>query len=145
MTTQAFGSTQQPVFAQSTSTFNHQQNAEGGMSTKVIQQQILNTMRDVSKNLAELKECILPHKNQAVHVGIQCESCKCVNLIGIRYKCFICENFNLCEKCEAYCQQIHAPDHCFIKLRAPETMQQIIANGLPCSLVEFQTRLTSTQ
>ena len=137
---------QTPVFSNQSSTqsFAQQQpqtNAEGGMSTKVIQQEMLNTMREVSKNLNELKESVVPQRNNAVHVGIQCENCKCSNLIGIRYKCFICENYNLCQKCEAYSQSIHAPGHCFIKFRAAETMQEIIASGLPCSLVEIQTRL----
>lgn len=148
MTTPAFGATafgtQPTAFVQPTTTspgFQQQQTAEGGMSTKVIQQEILNTMRDVSRNLTELKESIVPHKNHSVHIGVQCESCKCTNLIGMRYKCFICENYNLCEKCEMYSNNIH-PGHCFIKLKTPEIMQEIIACGLPCSLLEFQSRLT---
>lgn len=136
MTTQSPFS-QTPVFGQQ----QPQTTAEGGMSTKVIQQEILNTMREVSKNLNELKESIVPQVNQSVHVGVQCENCKCTNLIGIRYKCFICENYNLCQKCEAYSQSIHAPGHCFLKLRVPETMQEIIANSIPCSIVEIQARL----
>ena len=115
--------------------------ADGAMSTKVIQQEILNTMKEVNKNLSELKEHIKPQQNNAVHVGIQCENGRCSNLIGIRYKCFICENYNLCEKCEAYSQSIHAPNHCFIKFRAAETMQEIIARGLPCTLTEIQTKI----
>lgn len=130
-----------PVFGNTS--FPQQQTAEGGMSTKVIQQELLHTMREVSKNLIELKECIVPQMNQAVHIGIQCENCKCTNLIGIRYKCFICENYNLCQKCEVYCQSIHSPAHCFLKLRAPETMQEIIATGVPCTFAEIQARLTT--
>ena len=138
-----------PVFGTQPNTFGQQtaqtaQTAEGGMSTKVIQQELLNTMREVSRNLNELKDAIVPQMNQSVHVGVQCENCKCTNLIGIRYKCFICENYNLCQKCEAYSSSIH-PGHCFIKFRVPETMQEIIASGIPCSLVEIQARLTNTQ
>ena len=115
---------------------------DGGMSTKVIQQEILNTMREVSKSLNEVRNAIVPQTNQAaVHVGVQCENCKCTNLIGIRYKCFICENYNLCEKCEVYNQSIHASGHCFLKLCAPETMREIIANNIPCTVVEIQARL----
>ena len=125
-----------PAFGQS----SFQQN-ENGMSTKVIQQEILNTMKEVSRNLNELKESLVSQVNQSVHVGIQCENCKCTNLIGIRYNCFICQNYNLCQKCEAYSQSIHSPGHCFLKLRAPETMQEIIANNIPSSVVEIQTRL----
>ena len=135
-----------PVFGTQPSTFGQQtaHTAEGGMSTKVIQQELLNTMREVSRNLNELKDAIVPRVNQCVHVGVQCENCKCTNLIGIRYKCFICENYNLCQKCEAYSPSIHN-GHCFIKLRAPETMQEIIASGIPCSLFEIQARLSNTQ
>ena len=133
MTTPGFvtQNSQSPVFGQ-------QQNADCGMSTKVIQQEILNTMREVSRNLSILKESIVPQTNQCVHLGIQCENCKCTNLIGIRYKCFICENYNLCQKCETYVQSIHPPGHCFLKLYAPETMQEIIANNYPCTIVDIQ-------
>ena len=134
-----------PVFGTQQSAYGQPaQTAEGGMSTKVIQQELLNTMREVNKSLNELKDAIVPQVNQCVHVGVQCENCKCTNLIGIRYKCFICQNYNLCQKCEGYSPSIH-PGHCFIKFRAPETMQEIITSGIPCSLVEIQARLTNTQ
>ena len=123
------------------SPFLPQSTADGGMSTKVIQQEILNTMREVSKNLNELKDSIVPPKNHTVHVGIQCENCKCTNLIGIRYKCFICENYNLCDKCEPYSQSIHSVSHCFIKLRNPDTMREILANNIPCSVYDIQRRI----
>lgn len=118
-----------------------QQTADGGPSTKLIQHEILNTMKEVSKNLNELKEAIVTKRNHAVHLGILCENCQCSNIIGIRYKCFICENYNLCERCEGYSQSIHGPTHCFLKLRIPETMQEILANNLPSTLFEIQARI----
>ena len=39
------------------------------------------------------------------------------NIKGIRYKCAQCENFNLCENCEKYCQ--HGVNHILIKIRKP--------------------------
>jgi hypothetical protein len=121
-----------------------QQTSEGGMSTKVIQQELLNTMREVSRNLNELKDAIVPQVNQSVHIGVQCENCKFTNLIGIRYKCFICENYNLCQKCEAYSESIHS-GHCFIKLRIPDTMHNIVASGIPCSFAEIQKLFANIQ
>lgn len=118
------------------------QTADGGMSTKVIQQEILNTMREVNRNVELLKNSIVPQTNQSVHVGIMCDNCKCANIIGIRYKCFICENFNLCQNCEAYCQSIHAAAHCYLKLRSPETMQEINANNIPSSVSEIHKLVT---
>ena len=56
-------------------------------------------------------------KIQTMHSGIKCNLCYKMPIIGIRYKCSKCENFNLCENCEEknYKRKIHK--HYFIKLR----------------------------
>ena len=56
-------------------------------------------------------------KIQTIHSGIKCNLCYKMPIIGIRYKCSKCENFNLCENCEEknYKRKIHK--HYFIKLR----------------------------
>jgi len=118
----------------------HQQQQDGP-STKVIQQELLGTMKELSKNFNELKTHIMPNGvNQTVHLGSQCENCKITHIIGTRYKCFVCQNYNLCEKCEIYSNVIHPENHCFLKLKKIETMQEIIANNIPCTISEIQTR-----
>ena len=53
------------------------------------------------------------------HYGIKCEKCKINPIKGIRFKCNICDNYNLCEKCEDDNQneQFHDLSHEFIRIR----------------------------
>ena len=52
------------------------------------------------------------------HRGIQCDGCKISPILGIRYKCSVCE-VNFCEQCE------YSKDHPhpFFKVRLPEPSQ----------------------
>ncbi|CAF0934373.1 unnamed protein product [Adineta ricciae] len=53
--------------------------------------------------------------NKEVHVGVECDSCK-GPVIGFRYKCFVCPNYDLCEKCSA--AGVHS-EHNMIKITKP--------------------------
>ena len=35
-----------------------------------------------------------------IHSGIKCHDCQVFPIVGIRYKCLKCQNFDLCEQCE---------------------------------------------
>jgi len=50
-----------------------------------------------------------------IHKDITCEGCKLNPIIGIRYKCSECKNFNYCEACEEINNKNHV--HPFIKMR----------------------------
>jgi len=52
-----------------------------------------------------------------VHPGIHCNHCG-FPIIGLRYKCAVCVDFDLCERCETL-QDIHPVDHPLIKVRVP--------------------------
>lgn len=51
------------------------------------------------------------------HEGIVCDFCE-RSVVGVRYKCCNCANYDLCEECEAI-HGVHDSDHVFIKLRKP--------------------------
>ncbi|XP_071791513.1 uncharacterized protein [Asterias amurensis] len=51
------------------------------------------------------------------HLGITCDNCN-NTIIGVRYKCGHCIDYDLCETCEAV-ELIHNPSHVFLKLRQP--------------------------
>ena len=51
------------------------------------------------------------------HYGIKCELCGIDPIIGFRYKCSICKNYNLCEKCEQKNAMTRVHDHYFIQMR----------------------------
>lgn len=35
------------------------------------------------------------------HIGVTCDDCQVQPIVGKRFKCLVCPNFDLCEKCEA--------------------------------------------
>ena len=53
------------------------------------------------------------------HKGIKCERCFTEPIKGYRYKCSVCNNYNLCGKCEEENQKnfFHNHEHDFIKMR----------------------------
>lgn len=53
----------------------------------------------------------------AVHVGISCDGCGQSPIVGLRFKCGTCADFDYCQSCEA--KNGHAADHSFIKMKVP--------------------------
>jgi hypothetical protein len=59
--------------------------------------------------------------NKECHVGVECDGCK-GPIIGCRYKCFVCPNYDLCEKCSS--AGIHS-EHNMIKITKPGNFQPL--------------------
>jgi hypothetical protein len=57
---------------------------------------------------------------KTVHQGIKCNKCGMDPIIGYRYKCPICQNYNLCQNCEENNSQTGEHQHDFIKMRNQE-------------------------
>jgi sequestosome 1 len=53
--------------------------------------------------------------NKECHTGVECDGCK-GPVVGFRYKCVVCPNYDLCEKCSA--AGVHA-EHNMIKIAKP--------------------------
>jgi len=53
------------------------------------------------------------------HVGVSCDSCGVSPIVGLRYKCTVCANYDLCEACEAKKAEVHNVDHSFWKVAFP--------------------------
>lgn len=51
------------------------------------------------------------------HENITCDVCNASPIVGVRYKCINCSDFDLCEICEA--RNAHDPTHLFIKIKHP--------------------------
>lgn len=59
-------------------------------------------------------------KGPGVHEGVTCDGCS-KPVVGIRYKCSTCFNYDLCEQCEAKGAEIHDPSHPLIKIAVPRS------------------------
>ena len=56
--------------------------------------------------------------DKLVHFGITCDGCGVFPIIGCRYKCAICEDFDFCEECEKKYGEEHS--HPFLKIYEPK-------------------------
>ena len=74
--------------------------------------------KDLNKKVEELENLYYDkNKNDIneIHTGIKCDKCQMYPIIGIRYKCLLCQNYNLCEKCERQNCRTREHDHIFLK------------------------------
>lgn len=61
----------------------------------------------------------------SVHTNITCDGCGMSPIVGIRYKCTTCFDFDLCGTCEA--SEVHPREHVLLKIRVPNQR----AYGIP--------------
>ena len=81
---------------------------------------ILNSiLLETSKIVSQSKLNQKKSKNNYVHEGIKCNNCGAFPIVGIRYKCLECDNFNCCEKCEQ--EQSHP--HLFYKIKKDKALK----------------------
>lgn len=57
---------------------------------------------------------------QAVHRGVSCDGCHMHPLVGPRYKCLVCPDYDLCKACEG--AGVHV-EHDMVKITVPGTYQ----------------------
>ena len=57
----------------------------------------------------------MPNATGEVHPGVVCDGCD-HSVVGFRYKCFTCPDFDLCSRCEA--KGLH-PGHNMIRIASP--------------------------
>lgn len=82
-------------------------------------QKKLSEMQDNISKLNTLSNAFdLGLNAKKAHLGFSCRSCKQEPLVGIRYKCSVCKDFDICEACEETSAQAHP--HPFIKIRSQE-------------------------
>jgi len=85
------------------------------INEKEIQKDSLEIELDNDKKqISSLSAC------KTVHDGIKCDMCLKMPIIGCRYKCSICNNYNLCENCEEENSNSQNHNHNFIKIRKKE-------------------------
>jgi hypothetical protein len=98
---------------------------------KLISKELEQAAPMIFAELAKIKELNLNPQKPAssssethlkTHEKVACDGCGVSPIIGIRYKCSVCKNFDFCEVCEDRVSH----EHPFIKIVKPEN----IASGL---------------
>jgi hypothetical protein len=79
---------------------------------------------EIDKHREEIKEITeqevqssLQIPQKTVHPSIICDGCNMAPIIGVRYKCVQCPDYDLCENCEA--KGVHQ-EHTFVKVKSPD-------------------------
>ena len=65
-----------------------------------------------------------------IHTHVHCDGPLCVAsnapIVGIRYKCTVCQDVDFCEKCEALPYFNHDPYHPLLKIRKPKAAAKVV-------------------
>ena len=72
-----------------------------------------------------------------VHKGIKCSYCGMENIVGIRYKCTMCPNYNLCEVCEENSE--HDENHVLLKIKDPVKSEKVLEQKINDSIILPET------
>ncbi len=56
--------------------------------------------------------------NKIMHFGVKCDGCGAFPIVGCRFKCAVCPDFDYCEECEKKLSEKH--NHPFLKIYEPK-------------------------
>ena len=113
---------------------------------KSLRLMVRSKLKNLEKNIiSELcndiknSQLMPPSQNSnIVHKGIKCNQCGKTNIIGIRYKCSTCPNYNLCESCEE--DSTHDEDHIFVKIHEPVSAEKTLEEKITNSMLKINNR-----
>lgn len=97
--------------------FNHFENIENNFYNSIILTEIANSKLNINQSNSNF----LNSSSLMMHNGIKCERCQKLPIIGHRYKCPKCLNYNLCNDCEQLnSEMLFHPHSNFLLCRDPE-------------------------
>jgi len=59
------------------------------------------------------------NEGPVIHEGVTCDGCGVIPIVGTRFKCSVCHDYDLCEKCEVKGGEVHDPSHPLLKISVP--------------------------
>ena len=83
---------------------------------------------DILPSHEEQRSTDEPPFQHDVHICVQCDGCKMYPLVGERYKCYECDDYDLCGTCKA--ERVH-PHHSmeWMLSDAVQTLKKAIKRG----------------
>ena len=114
---------------------------------KSLRLMVRSKLKNLEKNIIselcnDIKNSqLIPNQNingRIVHKGVKCNQCGKNNIIGIRYKCSTCPNYNLCEDCEE--DSTHDEDHIFVKIREPVSTEKQLEEKITQSKIKINNK-----
>jgi len=67
-------------------------------------------------------------KSEQVHSTVRCDGCNTHPITGVRYKCTVCRDYDLCAACES--KDLHPATHALLKIK--EVPRSDIHHGVTC-------------
>ena len=85
------------------------------------------TMEAIEQAKVEMEALTMSQVDKTiVHERVQCDGCGMAPILGPRYKCSVCKNFDFCAKCEEY----EGHDHAFLKITDPEVVPEVMISAI---------------
>ena len=95
---------QPSVFNSQTNSFGTQQPSVFNTQTPIKQaenkdfKELESKINVLTSMVQELQNKLIPKVN-TIHTGIHCDMCKKTDIVGLRYKCMYCADYDLCQDC----------------------------------------------
>ena len=96
-----------------------------------IREMVQSKMKFLEQSI--LEELSKKENPVIIHKGISCSNCGMKEIIGVRYKCTTCPNFNLCENCEENID--HDDNHVLLKIKEPILSEKNLEQKINDSII----------
>lgn len=104
------------------------------LNEKVVS--MTESLEELKKSVSDSKAISFSQTIGVLHCNVVCDGCESAPIIGRRFKCLVCPNFDLCETCEK-------KGHAHPMIRLVETTNNIFANNLQEKFVKLSEKFES--
>lgn len=116
---------------------------------KLIKKELDKQCQQIFNNMMNCKELggqdQIQSDNQEVHNNVTCDGCGAQPILGVRYKCSVCKNFDFC----AMCEERRGHEHAFLKIykpeQAPTSMFTFVNEQMPNTKPDFDQNMGQHQ